>query len=198
MAISRDNPWTTHRTDVAFETPWLRIHANQVTHKVAGDSIYGTVHFKSRALGILPLGEDGTTWLVGQYRYPLKRWSWEMPEGGGALDGDALEGAKRELEEEAGLRAARWDHWFDIDLSNSVTDETGVIFLARDLTPVDEAIRRKADATELLELRQVPLREACRMVRRGEIRDVMTVAALFAAEAAGLLEDPRLPLKPFV
>jgi 8-oxo-dGTP pyrophosphatase MutT (NUDIX family) len=179
---------------VAFETPWIRVDANEVTHRVAGDSIYGTVHFKNRALGILPLSEQGDVWLVGQWRFPLRRWSWEIPEGGGRLEGDPLTDAQRELEEETGLRARRWDRWFELDLSNSVTDEKATVFLARELEEVEVRARRSRDATELLEVRKLPLRDACAMVRRGEIRDAITVATLFAAQAAGLLNDPSKAL----
>jgi 8-oxo-dGTP pyrophosphatase MutT (NUDIX family) len=179
---------------VAFETPWIRVDANEVTHLVAGDSVYGTVHFKNHALGILPLSEQGDIWLVGQWRFPLRRWSWEIPEGGGRLEGDPLADAQRELEEEAGLRARRWDRWFELDLSNSVTDEKATVFLARELEEVEARARRSRDATELLELRKLPLRDACAMVRRGQIRDAITVATLFAAQAAGLVTDPSKDL----
>lgn len=194
MTSRRDNPWVTERTATAFETPWIRVDRNEVVHRVAGPSVYGTVHFKNRAIGVLPLADDGTTWLVGQHRYPLRRWSWEIPEGGGSLTGDALEDAKRELEEEAGLVASRWEKWFEMDLSNSVTDETATVFLARGLKEVPENRRRAHDATELLELRRLPLAEACRMARNGEIRDAISVAALFRAEASSLVGDPTRPL----
>lgn len=195
--MSRDNPWVTERSVPAFETPWIRVDRNDVVHCVAGKSVYGTVHFKHRAIGILPIDENGFTWLVGQYRYPLQRWSWEIPEGGGRLVADRtmLEAdARRELEEEVGLRAEQWERWFDMDLSNSVTDEAATVFLARSLREVAPEARRPHDATELLEVRRVPLTEAFAMVRNGEIRDAISVAALFAAEARGLHRNPTGPL----
>ena len=195
MIKRRANPWRTKSTVVVFETPWIRVDANAVSHVIAGDAIYGTVSFKKHSLGILPLSGSGDVWLVGQWRYPLRRWSWEIPEGGGDIDGDRLAEAQCELEEETGLRAHRWDRWFEMDLSNSVTDESATVFLARELEEISPSARRAADATELLVVRKVSLHEACQMVGRGEIRDAITIAALFAAQAAGLVEDPTRSLR---
>jgi 8-oxo-dGTP pyrophosphatase MutT (NUDIX family) len=147
--------------------------------------IYGTVHFKHRAVGILPLDGEGYTWLVGQYRYPLQRYSWEIPEGGGDLDADPLESARRELKEETGIEAGRWQKLLELDLSNSVADEHAIVYLATDLSfgPPEP------DETEVLEVRRLHLDEACAMATDGRITDVMSVAALLRAKLL-LSEQP--------
>lgn len=135
------------------------------------------IHFKNRAIGVLPVDAEGYTYLVGQWRYPHESYSWEIPEGGGALDRDPLDEAKRELREETGLSAGKWEKFFEMDLSNSVTDERAIVYLARDLT-VGEAA---PEETEVLSVRRVSLREAWDRLDAGEIRDSMTVAALLKA-----------------
>jgi 8-oxo-dGTP pyrophosphatase MutT (NUDIX family) len=143
-----------------------------------GAGIYGTVHFKNKAIGIVPVDAEEHTFLVGQYRFTLDEYSWEIPEGGGPLDVDFLESAKRELQEETGLRAARWHKLVECDLSNSVSDERAVAFLAWQLEQGPSA----PEPTEELVVRRVPLVEAFRMVHAGEIRDALSVVALQAVE----------------
>jgi len=117
-----------------MENPWISLEEHQVINPRGGEGIYGKVHFKFKALGIIPLDEEWNTWLVGQYRYALNEYSWEIPMGGGVLDVDILESAKRELNEETGLRASKWENILRIHTSNSVTKEEGFVFLAQDLT----------------------------------------------------------------
>jgi 8-oxo-dGTP pyrophosphatase MutT (NUDIX family) len=143
----------------------------------AGEAgIYGTVPFKNLAVGIVPIDAEQHTFLVGQYRFTLKEYSWEIPEGGGVLGADPQESAARELAEETGLRAARWQRLVECDLSNSISDERAIAFLAWDLTQGKAA----PDSTEELALRRLPLVDAFKMVARGEIRDALSVAALQA------------------
>ena len=136
--------------------------------------IYGVVHFKNIAVGIVPLDDDLNTWIVGQYRYPIKAYSWEIPEGGGARDRPALDSAKRELREEVGIEAARWTEVLQMDLSNSASDEQVVIYVAQGLgfhAP-------EPDHNEELEMRKIPFEDLFAMVMRSEIRDSLTVAAV--------------------
>ena len=135
------------------------------------------VHFRSRAVGVVAFDDDDRILLVGQYRYTLDRYSWEIPEGGSPLEEDPLDGAKRELAEETGYTAASWDELIRFTLSNSVTDEEGVMFVATDL----EEGRADPDPTEALEVRWVPFAEAVDMVVSGAIHDVMTQVAILAA-----------------
>lgn len=168
------NPWTTLTTTVGYENPWVRVDHSTVINPAGNAGIYGVVHFKNHAVGIVPVDDEGYTWLVGQYRYALGRYSWEIPEGGCPVGTDPLATARRELQEETGLTAGRWEPLLEFDLSNSVTDETGVAYLATELTPGPAA----PEETEDLSLRRLPLREAIAMTLDGRITDALSVLAL--------------------
>ncbi len=168
------NPWTTLAAREIYDNPWIRVTEHDVLNPAGRPGIYGVVKFKNRAIGIIPVDDEGYTWLVGQYRFPLGAYSWEIPEGGGPLDEDPLTAARRELAEETGLTAARWELLLEMHLSNSVSDEHALIYLARDLTPGPA----DPDETEQLTVRRLPLDEAVEMVLRGEITDAMSVAGL--------------------
>jgi 8-oxo-dGTP pyrophosphatase MutT (NUDIX family) len=171
------NPWTTLSSETRYDNNWITVTEHQVLTPAQSEGIYGTVHFKHLAVGIVPVDTEGFTWLVGQYRYPLKAWSWEIPEGGGKLEVSPLETAKRELKEETGIEAAHWDPTLEMHLSNSVSDERAIIFLATGLTQGTPS----PDETEVLTLRKVPLIDAIQMVERSEITDAMSVAGLLKA-----------------
>ncbi len=169
------NPWTTLSGEVKYDNPWITVTEYQVLNPAGGKGIYGKVHFKNKAIGIIPLDRDFNTWLVGQYRYTLNQWHWEIPEGGGALERDPVESAKRELQEETGLTASTWTEIVHLHTSNSVTDEEGHIFLAEDLTQGTSALEEtEAD----MQVRKVPFTEALRMVLAGEITDSMSVMGI--------------------
>lgn len=119
------NPWLTKRTDLKYANPWITVEENQVINPSGKPGIYGVVHFKNLAIGIVPVDEEGYTWLVGQYRYPLNEYTWEIPEGGGPIGIDPLKSAQRELREETGLLAERWTYLSRIHTSNSVCNEEG-------------------------------------------------------------------------
>jgi 8-oxo-dGTP pyrophosphatase MutT (NUDIX family) len=177
-----DNPWRTHSSRIVYDNPWIEVRHEEVTQPDGQPGVYGVVHFKSRAVGILPIDDEGHTYLVGQYRYTLKSYSWEIPEGGSPEGETTLETAKRELLEEVGLEARSWQLLGRSHLSNSVTDEEGFYFLATDLV---ERVAQP-EGTERLEIRQVPFAEAHRMVREGEITDSLSVIAILRyAELVG-------------
>jgi len=169
-----ENPWQTLRSTVVYDNPWVRVRHEEVTTPGGKPGIYGVAHFKHKAIAIVPIDEEGNTWLVGQYRYPLEAYSWEIPMGGGSLDVDPLESARRELQEETGLTAQRWACIARIHTSNSVTDEEGFIFIAEELTPG----LTQFDETEVIQVKKVPLTEAVRMVMDNEITDSLSVYGL--------------------
>lgn len=172
--MEEQNPWTILGEKLQYDNPWIRVTEYDVRNPSGGKGIYGKVHFKNLAIGIFPLDESGFTWLVGQYRFPLNRYSWEMPEGGGPAGEDPLEAARRELREETGLLASEWSLLLEMHLSNSVSDEQAFIFLARDLEQADA----QPEETEALQIRKLHFSEVLDLVNQGVITDSMTVAAV--------------------
>ena len=172
------NPWQTLSSDIKYHNPWILVREDVVLNPGGGRGIYGVVTMKNKALGIVPVDAEGNTWLVGQYRYPLNEYSWEIPMGGGPVELDILQSAQRELREETGLTAARWTRIARLHTSNSVTDEEGFVFLAEDLTMGEV----EPEETEDLRLWKLPLAEAVRMVMDDRITDGVSVAGLLKAE----------------
>jgi 8-oxo-dGTP pyrophosphatase MutT (NUDIX family) len=166
--------WTTLDSQVVFESPWITVRDDRVINPGGGKNRYGHVHFKNKAIAIVPLDDDGNTWLVGQDRYTTGLFSWEIPMGGGPLNEDPLDAARRELREETGLRSARWSHVMNLHVSNSITDEEALIYIAQDLTPGEPEF----EETENIEIRKLPLTHALEMVLQGEITDAISCAAL--------------------
>lgn len=172
------NPWTKLSGTEVYQNPWIKVEEHQVITPKGSKGIYGRVHFKNKAIGIIPLDEDMNTWIVGQYRYTLDEYSWEIPMGGSPISDDILAGAKRELQEETGLEAIRWRDIMRIHTSNSVTDEEGFVFLAEGLIEGPTAF----DETEDLEIKKIPFLTAVRMVMEGEITDAISIAGILKAE----------------
>lgn len=174
-ASATRNPWKTLRTVTVYDNPWIKVDESQVIHPGGGQGIYGVVHFKNRAIGVVPIDEHGFTWLVGQFRYALGTYEWEIPEGGCPPGESASAAALRELEEETGLVAAKLEILFDnLSLSNSVSDERATIFVATNLS----LGKPSPEPSEELRTRRLPLDEAIGMVRSGEITDSVSVIAL--------------------
>lgn len=174
MANPTLNPWTITSKHEKYDNPWINVTEYKVLNPAGNHGIYGMVRFKNLAIGVLPLDADMNTYLVGQYRFPLEQYSWEMPEGGGPIGIDPLNSAKRELLEETGLKATEWTEIQRMHLSNSVSDELAIIYLARDL----KQFEAEPEETEQLIIKKVPFDEVYQMVCRGEITDSMTVAAV--------------------
>jgi len=172
-------PWTVLSETETYANPWITVTHAEVVTPGATRGVYGTVHFRNLAIAVLPLDQERHTWLVGQHRYPLDRYSWEVPEGGCPLGReDPLATAQRELKEETGVVARRWDKLLELDMSNSVTDERAIAYVARDLT-VGEA---EPESTEQLAVRRVPFIQAYQMVLDGEITDALSVATILRAQ----------------
>lgn len=169
-----NNPWQTLSSKQVYENKWITVTEHEVINPSGGIGIYGKVHFKNIAVGIVALDQALNIWLVGQYRYTLNAYSWEIPEGGAEYGTNPLEGAKRELKEETGVIAKEWKELFKMHLSNSVSDELAIIYLATELEQHDP----EPEATEQLVVKKVALEEAWQMVETGEISDSISVAAI--------------------
>lgn len=169
------NPWTTLSGEVKYDNPWITVTEYQVINPSGGKGIYGKVHFKNKAIGIIAIDKDLNTWLVGQYRFTLNAWHWEIPEGGGPPGDDPLTSAQRELKEETGLSANAWSEIIHLHTSNSVTDEEGHIFLAEDLREGTSALE---DTEADLKVWKLPLKDALQMVLDGKITDSMSIMAI--------------------
>lgn len=166
--------WQQKSQKIVYDNPWIQIRHEEVIRPNQTEGIYGVVHFKSRAIGIVAIDDDDNIWLVKQSRYPNNETTIEIPEGGGPLDEPPLSAAKRELQEETGFTASHWEQILELRTSNSVTDEKAYIFVATGLT----AGRQNLEDTEDIELLKVPLQQAIEMAMNGEIIDAMSVAAL--------------------
>ncbi len=168
------NPWTTLHSKTIYDNKWITVTEDDVINPKGGAGIYGRVHFKNIAIGVIAMDDQQNLWLVGQYRYTLNAYSWEIPEGGSPYAENPLEGAKRELKEETGLVAEQWQELFRMHLSNSVSDELAIIYLATNLTQEEAA----PEDTEELQLQKVSVDRAYEMVETGVITDSMSVAAI--------------------
>ncbi len=177
VILMADNPWKTERIKTVYDNPWIRVEHHEVINPAGKEGIYGKVHFKNRALAILPIDDQGFTWLVGQYRYSLDEYSWELPMGGGPNELDVLQSAKRELKEETGLTAEKWTMLMKIHTSNSVTDEVGFVYLAENLK---EGATEFED-TELLQVKKLHFSEVLDWVMEGRITDSISVAGILKA-----------------
>lgn len=168
------NPWKINGQKKVYDNPWISVTEFDVINPSGGKGIYGKVHFKNAAIGVIVLDEVMNTWLVGQYRFVLNAYSWEIPEGGCPEGESYMEAAKRELLEEAGLMAEEWTVILRGHLSNSVSDEECIIFLARNLKQGVAA----PEETEDIQVMKVPFSEAVKMVSNGAITDAISVMAI--------------------
>lgn len=167
-------PWQTLNSAVRYENNWLTIRHEEVLTPAGTPGIYGVVSFKNKAVGVIPIDEAGNTYLVGQYRYPLDEYSWEIPEGGCPLGTEPLDSAKRELKEETGLEATQWTKIARIHTSNSATDEEGFLYIAEGLIQGEH----EPEETEDLRVWKLPLADAVKMVMENRITDALSVSGL--------------------
>jgi 8-oxo-dGTP pyrophosphatase MutT (NUDIX family) len=173
------NPWTTLSIRRVYGNAWLELYEENCLDPSGKPALYGKVSFRNKAVGIIPIDAAQNTWLVGQYRYCLNAYSWEIPMGGSPHHVAVLDSAQRELREETGLKALQWEQILFVHTSNSVTDEEGYVFTAEGLT----AGEPEFESTEKIDIRKLPLRDAIRMAMAGEITDGMSVAGLLKLAA---------------
>jgi ADP-ribose pyrophosphatase len=168
------NPWQILDSEVKYENNWIQVVHQNVLNPSGGKGIYGTVNFKNIAVGVVPVDKENNTWLVGQYRFPINEYSWEIPEGGCPIGEEILACAKRELKEETGLIAQKWTMVSKLHTSNSVCNEVAYIFLAEELTQSES----QPEETEQLQVKKVSLKDALEMVLVDKITDSMSVAGI--------------------
>jgi 8-oxo-dGTP pyrophosphatase MutT (NUDIX family) len=183
------NPWITHKSEKIYDSPWISLTRHEVTNPGGQPGTYSVIHFQNLAIGVIVLDEEMNTWLVGQWRYPLERYTWEIPEGGGDPSVDPLLSAQRELLEETGITAKKWTKILEMHLSNSASDEHCILFLAQELEFGDAHPEEDED----LQVVKIPFEELYQRVKSGEITDSLTVAA--ALKIKLLLLENELPTK---
>jgi len=181
------NPWITQQSKLVYSNPWIQVQEYQVLNPAGNPGIYGVVSFKNVAVGIVPIDSQGFTYLVGQYRYPLHTYSWEIIEGGCPIGQSLLLGAQRELAEETGLSASQFHYLLDLHTSNSVTDEHATVFIAIDL----EQGSALPEETEQLKLHHCHIDQAIEWAKNGTITDAISLAALLKIDA--LKKHPGWP-----
>ena len=180
------SPWKKLSTEIKYENTWVRMIEDKVINPAGKPGIYGVLHYKMCAIAIIPLDENNNTWIVGQYRYPLDSYEWEIVEGG-CHDGDVpLETAKRELHEEAGLAAESYEMILEMQLSNSCTDELSYTYVARGISYIGET----PEEDEQITIKKLPFEEVYQMVLRGEIRDALSIGSILKAKA--LLDQGKI------
>lgn len=172
--VENKNPWIVKGEKAIYDNAWINVTEYDVINPSGGKGIYGKVHFKNTAIGVIALDQEQNIWLVGQYRFVLNEYSWEIPEGGCPEGEDYLTAAKRELLEETGLVAQSWRQLMKLHLSNSVTDELAFVFLA---TQLEQKTASPEDTEELM-VKKMPFEEVVKMVEQGEITDAISVAAI--------------------
>lgn len=178
--------WKKLSTRTVYENDWMQVREDHVINPGGGENLYGHVHFKNRAVAIIALDDADNTWLVGQDRYTLGEYSWELPMGGAPLDELPLAAAQRELQEETGIRATNWQELMRLHLSNSITDELGFVYVATDLSFGETRFEEMED----LEIRKLPLQDAVNMVLDGRITDAISAAALLRVNVVRRASSP--------
>lgn len=176
------SPWVINKATRMYANPWIEVTHHEVVNPAGNPGVYGTVSFLNRAVGIVPIADNGDTWLVGQYRFPLDEYHWEIPMGGAPKNEQPKDCALRELKEETGLTATEITELGRFHLSNCITDEEGFLFVARGLTEGATDM----EETEVLKIRRLPFEEAFQMTQDGRITDVLSVLAMTKIRLAGL------------
>ena len=171
---AEQNPWQIVDEQLVYDNKFISLTHYNVINPSGNNGIYGKVHFKNIAVGVIPIDSEGNTYLVGQFRFTLNQYSWEIPEGGCPFDEEPLVGAQRELLEETGLISKKWQLLGTAHLSNSVSDEIAIFYLATNLTQA----QAQPEDTEQLQIKKVHISKVFEMIQKGEITDALSVLAL--------------------
>ncbi len=171
------NPFKKIDSKSLYENPWIKVREDKVINPSGKEGIYGVVEFKKIAVAILPIDDEMNTWIVGQYRYPMDSYEWEIPEGGNEVGEDPMVTAKRELYEETGIIANSFEKILEMQLSNSCTNEVSISYIARDL----QFLESRPDETEVLTLRKISFDHLIKMVENSEIKDALSIATILKA-----------------
>jgi ADP-ribose pyrophosphatase len=180
---NEENPWKTIDSEKVYESAWIAVAKHNVLNPANNPAIYSTIHFKNKAIGVIPLDENYNTWIVGQFRYPTDCYSWEIPEGGGSLNVPYVDSAARELLEETGIKAEKYTEIMRMHLSNSASDEEAIVFVAQNLSYHNA----DPEETEVLQIKKLHFNELYKMVNEGQITDAITIAAVFKTKL--MIED---------
>jgi len=189
--MEEQNPWTVLAAQPIYDNNWISVTEFKVKNPNGGNGIYGKVHFKNHAIGIVAIDDEMNTYLVGQYRFPIDKYSWEIPEGGCPEGENLLHAAQRELLEETGLKAMHWQHIASMHLSNSVCDEAASIYVATGL----QQFEAMPEETEQLVVKKLPFDEVYKMVMQGIITDSVTVSAILKAKLLLLNGSLQIPYR---
>ena len=168
------NPWKTLSTRAIYKNPWIAVREDKVITPGGKEGIYGVVETRA-ATGVIAVTPELEVFMVGQYRYPVNEYSWEIVEGGSDIGEDPATAAKRELKEEAGVISSEFIQLGpEVHLSNCFSSEKAFFYLARGLTLVES----EPESTEVLQVKKIPLVECLKMAERGEIKDAMSIIGL--------------------
>lgn len=186
MIDETKNPWKVLSTKPVHETPWIKITHHDVINPAGNSTVYTTVNFKNYAIAVIPLDENYNTWIVGQYRFPINEYSWEIIEGGGPIELSPQESAARELKEEAGITAKVWHEIYEFHASNSATDELAKVFVAKDLSFGESC----PEESEELQVKKIPFQELVSMVYENKVKDSLTIISVLITDK--LIKEGKL------
>jgi 8-oxo-dGTP pyrophosphatase MutT (NUDIX family) len=185
------NPWRRQKRAVAYENNWITVYHDEVRRPDNRPGVYGVVHYRNRSVGVVAIDSQDRVLLVGQFRYTLDRYSWEIPAGGCPGGEDTFETARRELQEETGYKAKSMRLLVRAHMSNCITDEEGYCYLAKELTPGPPV----PEGTEDLQVRWEDFANVLQRIAAGEITDALTIIALQQTAILRLTDNIPIQLK---
>ncbi|MBL0313188.1 MAG: NUDIX hydrolase [Holophagaceae bacterium] len=187
------DPYEVLERRALYDSPWIRLREDRFRHRRGREGQYAVCGFQRSACGVLALDDEDRVVLVGQWRYPLEQYSWELPEGGGEEHESPFETIRRELAEETNLEAGSWEPLAFFHPSNSSTDEEAFLFLATELRPSNG--HHQAEDDEELAVHREPFAQCLLRVLSGEISDGLTAMAMLSLQARRSGAPAMIPLR---